>query len=217
MQKEDEFEFVILRHGYSLGNILLTLSGQSNVPLLEKGRLQLLKLKEEYYYPVCDRNYSSDLDRCVDTFNTIYEGRAQLDGISKEIREIWFGDLENTPQKNKEHLLRFFVPWLEGKNVANEESFEAIAARTKGFLIEKLRELQKDGLHSLLFATHSVSARVLLISLGAFQKEEFAHIEIGNGKGYVLKLSFDGKEVKVLHLRPLPLPKSEEVLRKQDA
>ncbi|MCH3916927.1 MAG: histidine phosphatase family protein [Spirochaetia bacterium] len=203
MHTEDEFQFLLIRHGYSLGNRLSTLSGQSNVPLLEKGRKELERLSQERLYPVCDRNYSSDMDRCVDTFNTLYAGRATLDGTSSSLREINFGKFENLPQGGG-NLQHFFSNWLADKRLADEESFIQIAQRMSDFLTSSLRELHEDGLHSLCFVSHSVASRVLLVTLGAFERSQFSQIHMDNGQGYALRLSFDGHAAVLREIKPLP-------------
>ena len=46
-----EFQLVLVRHGYSLGNEKSLFSGWSDVPLTERGRRELRELRQVTGYP----------------------------------------------------------------------------------------------------------------------------------------------------------------------
>lgn len=47
-----EFQLVLVRHGYSLGNEKSLFSGWSDVPLTERGRRELRELRQVIRYPI---------------------------------------------------------------------------------------------------------------------------------------------------------------------
>ena len=53
-----EFQLVLVRHGYSLGNEKSLFSGWSDVPLTERGRRELRELRQVIRYPRTGRYFS---------------------------------------------------------------------------------------------------------------------------------------------------------------
>jgi broad specificity phosphatase PhoE len=196
MKDSKEYTIVLVRHGYSLGNKLKTLSGQSNVPLMEQGRQELLKYREMYDYPVTDLNYSSDLSRAVSTFETLYEGKSELDGVFPQLREINFGNWENKVYKNG-IFEEYFSNWIKGNVLSTGETFNDIQSRMLGFFKTTLLELQLNNLLSATLVSHMIAIRCLLVGLGCFSKDNFFDIKTSNGQGYKLTVEFDGEDYKV--------------------
>lgn len=196
MEKSKEYTIVLVRHGYSLGNKLKTLSGQSNVPLMEQGRKELIKYREMYNYPVTDLNYSSDLSRAVSTFETIYDGKAKLDGVFPQLREINFGDWENKQYKNGV-FEEFFSNWIKGNVLSTGESFDDIKTRMLGFFKTTLLELNVNNLKSATLVSHMIAIRCLLVGLGCYSKDNFFDIGTPNGQGYKLTVEFDGENYQI--------------------
>lgn len=197
MEKNNrEYTIVVVRHGYSLGNQLKTLSGQSNVPLMEKGRKELVGFREKYDYPKTDLNYSSDLHRCVNTFETLYEGKSSLDGVFPQLREIHFGSYENRVYTNG-LFDSFFSNWVKGEKVNDAETFDHLKNRMVEFLKKTLMDLQDRDLKSATLVSHSCAIRCLLIGLKAFKQEDFPNISITNGQGYKMTILFDGESIEL--------------------
>lgn len=196
MKNSKEYTVVIVRHGYSLGNKLQTLSGQSNVPLMEQGRQELLKYREKYDYPKTDLNYSSDLSRAVSTFETLYDGRSKLDGVFPQLREINFGNWENKVYKNGV-FEEYFSNWIKDNILSTGESFDDIKTRMLGFFKTTLLEMQVNNLKSATLVSHMIAIRCLLVGLNCFDKKDFFNIKTPNGQGYKLTVEFDGENYKV--------------------
>lgn len=196
MEKNEEYTIVIVRHGYSLGNKLKTLSGQSNVPLMEQGRKELLKYRDLYDYPVTDLNYSSDLSRAVSTFETIYDGKSKLDGVFPQLREINFGNWENRVYRNGV-FEEYFSNWIKDNVLSTGETFDDIKERMIGFFKTTLLELRLNNLKSATLVSHMIAIRCLLVGLGCFSKDDFFNIKTPNGQGYKLTVIFDGENYKV--------------------
>lgn len=188
------FELVLVRHGFSEGNEQGLLSGWSDVPLTQRGREELRELRRTAEYPVTERYYSSDLVRCRDTFEELYAGRAVLDGLRPEFREIHFGSLENVRWKPEE-FARFFRAWLSGVRVADEESREAFTARVRGAVNTLAEQCRAEGVHSATVVTHSGVIKTLLVSLRGLPDEAWCTTQVPNGRGYALVLDETGTEL----------------------
>ena len=188
------FELVLVRHGFSEGNEQGLLSGWSDVPLTQRGREELRELRRTADYPVTERYYSSDLVRCRDTFEELYAGRAVLDGLRPEFREIHFGSLENVRWKPEE-FARFFRAWLSGVRVADEESREAFTARVRGAVNTLAEQCRAEGVHSATVVTHSGVIKTLLVSLRGLPDEAWCTTQVPNGRGYALVLDETGTEL----------------------
>ena len=196
MSEYKEYTIVLVRHGFSLGNKLKTLSGQSNVPLMEQGRKELIKYRDLYDYPKTDLNYSSDLSRAVSTFETLYDGVSTLDGVFPQLREIHFGGWENRAF-DSEVFEHFFSNWIKDIYVTDSETFDQIRTRMVGFFKMTLIELEKDNLSSATLVSHMIAIRCLLIGLGIYEKDKFFDIKTPNGLGYKLGVLFDGENFKI--------------------
>ena len=188
------FELVLVRHGFSEGNEQGLLSGWSDVPLTQRGREELRELRRTAEYPVTERYYSSDLVRCRDTFEELYAGRAVLDGLRPEFREIHFGSLENVRWKPEE-FARFFRAWLSGVRVADEESREEFTARVRGAVKTLAEQCRAEGVHSATVVTHSGVIKTLLVSLRGLPDEAWCTTQVPNGRGYALVLDETGTEL----------------------
>ena len=200
---KNSYQIVLIRHGYSLGNALKTLSGQSDVPLMEKGRKELLKYREKYNFIKTDLFYSSDLSRCVSTFETLFGPECKLDGTFKELREINFKERENERFLNRDILIKLFDKWIvDDPSTRNVESFEEIKERMLKIFYKTLEDLKTKNLKSATLFTHSCAMRCLLIGLGVFEKNQYHDIDVKNGQGYVLNVEYD-KDLVIKECIPL--------------
>ena len=128
--EDNIFQIVLIRHGYSLGNELKTLSGQSDVPLLEKGRKELVQFRKQYNYINTDLFYSSDLSRCVSTFEALFAPERSIDKTFTELREIDFRSRENERFLSRDNLIAMFDKWvLDDPSTSDIESFDEIKNR----------------------------------------------------------------------------------------
>ena len=199
----NKYQIVLIRHGYSLGNALKTLSGQSDVPLLEEGRKELVAFRNKYRYLDTDLNYSSDLSRCVSTFEALFAPERKLDGLFKELREINFYERENERFISKERLIGFFDKWIvDNESTSDVESFQEIKNRMLKIFYKTLFDLKTNNLKSATLCTHSCAMRCLLIGLGIFERDDYWQISVQNGQGFVLDIDFD-TEVSIEKCTPL--------------
>lgn len=87
-------EILLLRHGESLGNSLKIMTGQTDIALSERGKLQASAAAEFISGQGIEVIYSSDLSRAYETASAT----ALLCGLpvikSSELREVYYGDFE---------------------------------------------------------------------------------------------------------------------------
>ena len=203
----DTLQLVLVRHGFSLGNEKHLLSGWSDVPLTDKGRQELRLLRQQMDYPQTQKYYSSDLCRCTETFQIIYEGRAELDGLLPQFREIYFGSLENCPESELPSR-EFFAAWLRGERIGNGETFdgetfEGFRSRITGALDDLIRRCREEKTDSVTVVTHSGVIRTLLLSLRHLEGKGFPAISTPNGLGYVLKLGISQPQPELIECEPI--------------
>jgi broad specificity phosphatase PhoE len=193
---KNSFQIVVIRHGFSLGNALQTLSGQSDVPLIEKGRKELVKFRETYKFIDTDLYYSSDLSRCISTFEALFGPEKKLDKTFKELREIDFRERENERFLSRDRLIALFEKWIvDDPEAQGVESFDEIKNRMLKVFYQTLDDLKNNNLHSATLFTHSCAMRCLLIGLGLFTRDQYHQISVKNGQGYVINVEYDDKLV----------------------
>lgn len=171
----------LVRHGQTQWNIKGKTQGHGNSDLTEKGKTQAMELAESMVqYPI-DYIYSSDLGRAVETAEII------SDKFNKEVikttalREMGFGAWEGLLIKEiQEKYADIYHTWRNEPHlveIPGGETLEIIKKRTDNFL----RELNEkhEGKHIVL-VTHSVTARVILLSVLNSGMENIYRINQGN-------------------------------------
>ncbi len=194
--KKNTFQIVLIRHGYSLGNALKTLSGQSDVPLIEKGRKELVQFRDKYDYIDTDLYYSSDLSRCVSTFEALFGPEKKIDKKFKELREINFYERENENFISNEIIRDLFDRWVDDDpSTKGLESFGEIEDRMVKMFYKTLNDLKANNYASASIFTHSCAMRCLLIGLGLYERSDYHDISVKNGQGFVINVEYDDKLV----------------------
>lgn len=171
----------LVRHGQTEWNIKGKTQGHGNSKLTEKGKSQAMELADSMIkYPI-DYIYSSDLGRAVETAEIISD-KFNLDVIeTPALREMGFGKWEGLLIKEiQEDYKDIYHTWRNQPHLAQipgGETLEIIKERTDKFLTE-LNE-KHDGKHIVL-VTHSVTARVILLSVLNSGMENIYRINQGN-------------------------------------
>jgi len=194
--EDNIFQIVLIRHGYSLGNQLQTLSGQSDVPLLEKGRKELVQFRKQYKYINTDLFYSSDLSRCVSTFEALFAPERSLDNKFVELREIDFKSRENERFLSRDNLIALFDKWVfDDPSTRDIESFDEIKNRMLKVFNKTLDDLFNLKKQSATLFSHSCAIKCLLIGLGLYNREDYKNISVKNGQGYVINIEKKDKYI----------------------
>ena len=171
----------LVRHGQTNWNILGKTQGHGNSDLTEKGIDQAKDLADAMVkYPI-DYIYSSDLGRAVQTAEIIADKFDKEVIATPSLREMGFGEWEGLLIKEiQEKYGDVYKTWRNEPHLAEipgGETLHIIKERTDKFLKE-LNE-KYDGKHIVL-VTHSVTARVILLSVLNSSVENIYRITQGN-------------------------------------
>ena len=177
-----------IRHGA----IDETLSGKyivtTDVPLSDKGRLDLKKLDYEYRYPGTQVVFTSPLKRCTETCRILYPEQNPLSIAN--LSECNFGEWEG---KTAEELRNDpdFEKWLAGDNSVKPPRGESNADFTRRIcrMFESIVEgLMKTGTTESVIVTHGGVIMTLLAVYGLPQAKPFEWT-MDNGFGYSLRVT----------------------------
>lgn len=200
-------KIVLVRHGYSEGNKIGTFTGWSDVTLAEEGIKELEKFKNEYNYPETDRYYSSDLNRAVHTFSILFGEKHNLDEKSKDLREIYFGDLEDV--KGDSIDFDFAEVWSLNEVYKNWEPRTEFTYRIISKLTQILRDLKESVEESATIVCHSGVIKGFLIFLQHRPYSDFRKIDAPNGLGYVLDLDLNEENGRIELNEVTPISKNK--------
>ena len=177
-----------IRHGAIDETLSGKYIGTTDVPLSDKGRLDLKKLDYEYRYPGTQVVFTSPLKRCTQTCKILYP---ELNPLSiANLSECNFGEWEG---KTAEELKNDpdFEKWLAGDNSVKPPRGESNADFTRRIcrMFESIVEgLMKTGTTESVIVTHGGVIMTLLAVYGLPQAKPFEWT-MDNGFGYSLRVT----------------------------
>ena len=177
-----------IRHGAIDETLSGKYIGTTDVPLSDKGRLDLKKLDYEYRYPGTQVVFTSPLKRCTQTCKILYP---ELNPLSiTALSECNFGEWEG---KTAEELKSNpdFEKWLAGDNSVKPPRGESNADFTRRIcrMFESIVEgLMKTGTTESVIVTHGGVIMTLLAVYGLPQAKPFEWT-MDNGFGYSLRVT----------------------------
>lgn len=177
-----------IRHGAIDETLSGKYIGTTDVPLSDKGRLDLKKLDYEYRYPGTQVVFTSPLKRCTETCRILYP---ELNPLSiANLSECNFGEWEG---KTAEELKSDpdFEKWLAGDNSVKPPRGESNADFTRRIcrMFESIVEgLMKTGTTESVIVTHGGVIMTLLAVYGLPQAKPFEWT-MDNGFGYSLRVT----------------------------
>ena len=177
-----------IRHGAIDETLSGKYIGTTDVPLSDKGRLDLKKLDYEYRYPGTQVVFTSPLKRCTQTCKILYP---ELNPLSiTALSECNFGEWEG---KTAEELKSDpdFEKWLAGDNSVKPPRGESNADFTRRIcrMFESIVEgLMKTGTTESVIVTHGGVIMTLLAVYGIPQAKPFEWT-MDNGFGYSLRVT----------------------------
>lgn len=195
-------KLVIIRHGESTYNLERRYTGQTDVPLTEKGVLQA-KITADYVlknYKI-DAVYASDLDRAIETARPIAEALGLPINTDARLREIhagmWqgmlFADVKSTYAEEYEKYKQSggYIRAPKG------ESLEDVLNRSYAAILDIIRK--NDG-KTVLVSAHNGSIKVLAVPFlnqklhetASLSNNSVTEVDCDNGKYSVIKLGYDG-------------------------
>lgn len=187
-------KIVMIRHGLSEANIKRIISGSKETPLSEKGRDELLSLKDTLNYPDTDIYVASSLSRCVDTFNVLFPDKS-LAYKDDRFKEISFGDIEGMCFIDYD-LDEFFLQFFENKNVCNNELYEDFFNRITDGLSSLILNMKDKNYDSATVVAHSTVIKVLVKHVNNIENDEYKNIPMKNGTGYIFDIDLIDDKLK---------------------
>ena len=177
-----------IRHGAIDETLSGKYIGTTDVPLSDKGKMDLKKLDYEYRYPGTQVVFTSPLKRCTQTCKILYP---ELNPLSiTALSECNFGEWEG---KTAEELKSNpdFEKWLAGDNSVKPPRGESNADFTRRIcrMFESIVEgLMKTGTTESVIVTHGGVIMTLLAVYGLPQAKPFEWT-MDNGFGYSLRVT----------------------------
>lgn len=177
-----------IRHGAIDETLSGKYVGTTDVPLSDKGKMDLKRLDYEYRYPGTQVVFTSPLKRCTETCKILYP---ELNPLSiTALSECNFGEWEG---KTAEELKSDsdFEKWLAGDNSVKPPRGESNADFTRRIcrMFESIVEgLMKTGTTESVIVTHGGVIMTLLAVYGLPQAKPFEWT-MDNGFGYSLRVT----------------------------
>ena len=177
-----------IRHGAIDATLSGKYIGTTDVPLSDKGKMDLKKLDYEYRYPGTQVVFTSPLKRCTETCRILYPEQNPLSIAN--LSECNFGEWEG---KTAEELKSDpdFEKWLAGDNSVKPPRGESNADFTRRIcrMFESIVEgLMKTGTTESVIVTHGGVIMTLLAVYGLPQAKPFEWT-MDNGFGYSLRVT----------------------------
>lgn len=177
-----------IRHGAIDETLSGKYIGTTDVPLSDKGKMDLKKLDYEYRYPGTQVVVTSPLKRCTETCRILYPEQNPLSIAN--LSECNFGEWEG---KTAEELKSDpdFEKWLAGDNSVKPPRGESNADFTRRIcrMFESIVEgLMKTGTTESVIVTHGGVIMTLLAVYGLPQAKPFEWT-MDNGFGYSLRVT----------------------------
>lgn len=154
---------VFVRHGESMGNRTMTMCGQYDVALTDKGRAQAEMTAEYLKDWHFDAVYSSDLSRAYETCQILLKHHPE-NVIIKDaaLRETWIGEWENTPRTViAEKYPEEFSKWANDIWNAHPDGGESVKDCTKRLYDAAWRIAKESAGKTVLVAGHAMAIRTL--------------------------------------------------------
>lgn len=182
--------FYIVRHGQTNWNILGKTQGHGNSDLTEQGIVQARELSEDITkYPI-DYIYSSDLGRAIQTAEILGK-KLNLEVQKTEgLREMGFGVWEGLLiDEIKKDYSDIYDIWRNDPHLVNipkGETLQVIKERVDNF-IEEINKKHEN--KHIIFVTHSITLRVMLLSF------------LGSGMENIYKIKQDNTALNIVEYR----------------
>ena len=168
--------FILVRHGFSMGNKEKKFSGQMDVPLDEAGLRQAESVSEYIYNTFkADKIYSSDLCRAFDTVKPLAQALGTEVIKTKAFREVdvgkWQGRLIEDVKKEYPESFQFYK---EKPGIARFDGGETYGECQKRALDEIVKIAKENDGKTIVIGTHGGVIRNLR---AAFTQTPLENIE----------------------------------------
>lgn len=196
---------VLVRHGFSEGNLRNSYSGWTDVVLTQEGIDELIAHRDHYDYPKTDRYIASDLTRCLQTFEHLYQEETLYE-TSAMLREIYFGDYEDLPGDSM--VPHYFDRFFYNERLANGEILSEFLFRIITKFQRILKSASDDGLESVTVVCHGGVIQAFTMFLQGLPFSQMRCIKTPNGLGYVYNLDWDENQaLKLINYHAIEVKK----------
>lgn len=182
------YHIYLIRHGLTAANLEGKYIGATDVDLCEEGVQEIIKLREQYDYPMVGRVYSSPLRRSVQTARLLYPEMTPVTVDS--LREYAFGVFENkTPAELK--ALPEYKGWMDSAQQtvpSGAEDPSAFGARVVEGLDRIIRDMMKNRVSEAAVVTHAGVITAILSACG-LPRRPLLEWKVESGKGYTLNIN----------------------------
>lgn len=154
----------LIRHGESAWNVKQLYTGQTDVPLSERGELQAERVAEKFAELDVDAIYASPLKRAHDTARPLARQKKMSFQPDSRLAEIHHGAWEgSTAAVIREQYADEYHAWRtqpQRVKMPDGESLDDVSERVSSFL-QDIRKGHSEG--NILIVTHDAVLRVLVL------------------------------------------------------
>ncbi|HZQ10207.1 MAG TPA: alpha-ribazole phosphatase [Anaerolineae bacterium] len=184
----------LVRHGESAWNTLRLYTGQRDVPLSERGQLQVQRVAEHLQRTAFEMIYSSPLRRAHDTASAIANLKQMALHDDTRLAEISHGAWEgNSVSVVREQYADEYDAWRTQPHTVqmpDGESLEDVAERVGNFLQEVFAR-HSEG--NVLIVSHDAVLRVIVLQTLGLGLEYFWRWRFDNASCSVVEQRADGQ------------------------
>ena len=160
------YKIYLIRNGLTKGATEGRYIGHTDEPLSDEGRIQLVDLTTNGYFPQVEVVMSSPLKRCTETAKIIYPGKEPL--IIDAIKECNFGEFEGLTA-DELYDNEDFTSWIKGDIDSAPpygESNREFAVRIHSAFVKIIEGILKSGITETAIVTHGGIIMSWLASFG---------------------------------------------------
>lgn len=188
-----KLELYLIRHGKTICNENRLYCGTSNPSLSDGGKEELLKLKKDIKYPICNKYFTSGAKRSNETFEILYPNIKYeiLTGFS----EYNFGDFEMKSYevlKEKKEYINWITDEIGEVSCPNGESKREYRDRVKNEFIDFIKRCEIENIESSVIVSHGGTIGTIL-ELFYNKNKNFYEWQPKCGNGYKLIITIDEK------------------------
>ncbi len=170
-------EIILIRHGESMGNMINSFLGHTDLDLSPKGYKQAELLRKHFEIVDIDLIYSSDLKRAYNTVKPISDMKNIPIITSRNLREIYAGEWENKKFDELDTLFENeYDIWKKNIGLAKCNGGESVADLQKRVFAEITKIAKENDGKTICIGTHATPIRVFAAKCAKKSKENMKDI-----------------------------------------
>jgi alpha-ribazole phosphatase len=195
-------QLILLRHGYTAGNLEKRYIGSTDEPLCDEGRRRLEKAG---VYKDAVKVYSSPMKRALQTAHILFPN-AQVQQV-KDLSEMDFGVFEGRTASEMEEDEEYRT-WVDSGCTSpcpGGEDMKGFSKRICEVFKNIVAQAAGSSENSIIIVAHGGSIMSIMDAF-AVPKRSYYSWHTENGGGYRTQLSLDGGEPVLSDCTPLEVP-----------